>query len=175
MFEIGIGEAIAIGANMRDQDRALQAWMNACAERDAVIERLQDRVKELEQGKVRLDVQAKLDANSIADLKAKIQSGNERQLTDATTITNLRSNIATLRKCLQDLLAIIAGQDAVLRTVRVKSPNCEALKPTGQKFGDGREMTFVDLAYAEAYDAKAIEMGRQDLADARRARAAAAG
>jgi hypothetical protein len=73
MINIGMSEALVLGANLRDQDRALQQWMNACAERDGIIERLQARVRDLEESNMRLEVRSMLDANSIADLNAEIR------------------------------------------------------------------------------------------------------
>lgn len=119
------GAAVAVGANMRDQDRAMAQWQRAVQERDVVIVEMEARQRELEAELLKLVGQSQADA------------------------------------------AAIAGLNAYIKTVQQKSPNCEALKPTGERYGDGKVVTVAGREYMRAYDAKAIELGRSDLAEVR--------
>ena len=119
------GAAVAVGANMRDQDRAIAQWQRAVQERDVVIVEMEARQRELEAELLKLVGQSQADA------------------------------------------AAIAGLNAYIKTVQQKSPNCEALKPTGERYGDGKVVTVAGREYMRAYDAKAIELGRSDLAEVR--------
>lgn len=126
------GAAVAVGANMRDQDRTLQAWMDACTERDEVIARMEAKQRQLE-----------------AEI-LKLVSKSEAEA------------------------ATMAGLTAYIKSVQQKSPNCEALAPTGEKYGNGANVTVADIEYRKAFDAKAIEMGRPDLVEMRQAKAKSA-
>lgn len=133
MFDVDgfqMGAAMAVGANMRDQDRALHAWMTACNERDATIAELEAKQRQLEQEIVKLVGQAQADA------------------------------------------ATIDGLNAYIKAVQQLSSTCEALKPTGEKYRSGANVTVADLAFRKAFDAKATELGRSDLVEKRRARLA---
>jgi hypothetical protein len=123
-----MGAAVAVGANMRDQDRALQAWMDACADRERTIAQLEGRQRQLEEEILKLVSQGQADA------------------------------------------ATIAALNAYIKTVQQMSPSCEALKPTGDKFADGRNVTMAGREFMRTYDAKAVELGRADLVEARRNR-----
>lgn len=135
MFDVDgftTGAAVAVGANLRDQDRALQAWMDACTERDEIIARMEAKHRQLEAEILKLVSQSQADA------------------------------------------ATIAGLTAYGKTVQRLSPNAEALKPTGEKYGNGANVTVADVEYRKAFDAKAIEMGRSDLVEVRQAKAKSA-
>ncbi|MGY3582418.1 hypothetical protein ACVIGB_000658 [Bradyrhizobium sp. USDA 4341] len=127
-----MGAAVAVGANMRDQDHALQAWMDACTDRDQTIAQLEGRQRELENEILKLVSQAQADT------------------------------------------ATIAALNAYIKTVQQMSPNCEALKPTGEKYGNGANVTVADLEYRKAFDATALVQGRPDLVEMRQAKAKSA-
>jgi len=136
MFDVNdgfsLGAAFAVGANIQDKDQAIQAWMDACNERDEIIAWMEARQRQLEQENLKLIRESHLDAASIA------------------------------------------GLTAYAKAVQQKSPNCEALKPRGEKHGSGNNVSVADVAFRDAFDAKARELGRPDLVKLRKTMAKAA-